>query len=57
MTGKNNKKIADFTGNINVKTGSAIKGNPKLIIPFSKPPVTRAKSIINMVKNSNSLNI
>ena len=54
---KKRRKIADLIGKTSDKIGRAISGNPKLIIPFTKPPIEIAKSNIAKVCKSKSKNI
>ena len=49
---KNNKKIADLGGRVNDRIGKAIKGKPKLIVPFNRPPTEIASNIMKIVFNS-----
>ena len=39
------------------KIGSAIRGSPKLITPFKKPPIDSANNINNIEFKSRSINI
>ncbi|MDA0764541.1 MAG: hypothetical protein O3A39_08905 [Proteobacteria bacterium] len=57
ITEKNNNKIACLGFNVNHKIGSAIRGRPKLITPFKKPPTDNANNIINIEYKSRFCNI
>ena len=54
---KKRRKIADLIGKTSDKIGRATSGNPKLIIPLTKPPIEIAKSKIAKVCKSKSKNI